>query len=511
MPTAYALSLSKKKVLMAISSKRAVPCVLTIDIGSSSIRVLAFDAQAQRLEGIENRAELQLHTTADGGSEVDADQLFAIICRCIDQALEQLGSAAYALRAVAVDSFVSNMLGVDQAGRPITPVYTYADTRNSQDSELLRQQLDEYAVHQRTGCLLRSSYWPARLAWLGRTQAQTWDAVAHWITIGEYLERRILGVARVGYSPASWSGLLDRQKLCWDAELLDALGLDEARLSPLVDTRLAAYGLTTAYAERWPALAQVAWFPALGDGAAANIGSSCHHENHVALTVGTTGALRIVRAQVDQVPAGLWCYRIDGRRALLGGATSEGGNVFAWLQRTLQIGDLAALEKTLATRIPDGHGLDVLPLWAGERSPGWAGNARASIVGMTLGTAPIDIVQAALEAVAYRFAIIAEQLIPAEHEATLIASGGALQHSPVWTQMIADAIGHPILMSQEAEATSRGSAILALESLGMIASLDDLAQAEGQIFHPDTQRNLIYKAAIERQRRLYDKLIKNND
>ncbi len=494
---------------MTYSSGQTEPCVLTLDIGSSSIRVLAFDNQAQRLAGIESRADLHLHTTADGGSEADADQLFAIICRCIDGALEQLGASAYALRAVAVDSFVSNMLGVDQAGHPLTPVYTYADTRNTHDSELLRQQFDEYDVHQRTGCLLRSSYWPARLAWLRRTQTQTWDAVAHWITIGEYLEQRILGLARVGYSPASWSGLLDRQQLCWDTALLDALGLDDRRLSPLVDTNVAASGLTAAYAERWPALANVAWFPALGDGAAANIGSSCHRDNHVALTVGTTGALRIVRNHVERVPPGLWCYRVDGQRALLGGATSEGGNVFAWLQRTVQMGDPAALEKALATQLPDGHGLQVLPLWAGERSPGWAGNARASIVGMTLGTRPIDIIQATLEAVAYRFAIIAEQLIPAASQVTIIASGGALKSSPAWTQMIADAIGQPILMSEEPEATSRGAAILALESLGLIASPDELAQAQGHILQPDPQRNSIYKAAIKRQRALYSKLVQS--
>lgn len=484
------------------------PCILALDIGSSSIRVLAFDEQARRLDRIESRAEVHLHTTVDGGSEADADQLFASICDCIDQALEQLGSAAYALRAVAVDSFVSNILGVDQSGQAITPVYSYADTRNTKDAETLRQHLDEQEVHQRTGCLLRSPYWPARLAWIRRTQPQTWQAVAHWITLGEYLERCLVGVSRVGYSPASWSGLLDRQKLCWDTILLDALDIDQRKLSALVDSNTAAYGLSAVYARRWPALAKVAWFPALGDGAAANMGSSCHNDNRVALTVGTTGALRIVRAHVERVPEGLWCYRVDGRRALLGGATSEGGNVFAWLQRTLHISDLGDLEQALVAQEPDGHGLDILPLWAGERSPGWAGNARASIVGMTLGTRPIDIVRAALEAVAYRFAMIAEQLIDRERKLTIIASGGALKSSPVWTQIFADAIGLPILMSQEPEATSRGAAILALEALGMITSPDELAQAEGLVVQPDASRTAIYRAAIERQRRLYDMLIR---
>ena len=109
------------------------------------------------------------------------------------------------------------------------------------------------------------------------------------------------------------------------------------------------------------------------------------------------------------MPAGLWCYRVDRRRALLGGATSEGGNVYGWMQDTLKLGEPDAIERALAQLPPDGHGLTVLPFLAGERSPGWAGDVRATISGLGLNTTPIEMLQAGLEAVAYRFALIFEQ------------------------------------------------------------------------------------------------------
>src|SRR5204862_6512711 len=105
-----------------------------------------------------------------------------------------------------------------------------------------------------------------------------------------------------------------------------------------------------------------------------------------------------------------WCYRIDRRRALLGGATSEGGNVYAWMQQTLKLGEPDAIERAVGALPPDGHRLTVLPFLAGERSPGWAGDVRATITGMGLNTTPIEILQAGLEAVAYRFALIFESL-----------------------------------------------------------------------------------------------------
>jgi gluconokinase len=328
------------------------------------------------------------------------------------------------------------------------------------------------------------------------------------MTLGEYLELRLFGQARVSLSVASWSGLLDRHRLAWDGPLLEALALPEERLSPLVDRDAPLHGLSASYAARWPALRDVPWFPAVGDGAAANIGSGATGDGRIALTVGTSGAMRVVRKEVVAVPPGLWSYRVDRRHALLGGATSEGGNVYDWLRQSLRLSEREALEAALAATEPDGHGLTVLPFVAGERSPGWAGNARATIHGVTVATTPLDILRASFEAIAYRFALIGERMaFDPGADYRLVASGSALLRSPGWMQIFADVLGKPVVASAETEATSRGAAILALHALGEIPSLDALPAADGASYQPDAVRHARYRAAIARQQWLYERLI----
>ena len=139
-------------------------------------------------------------------------------------------------------------------------------------------------------------------------------------------------------------------------------------------------------------------------------------------------------AESVAVPDGLWCYRVDGRRLLLGGSLSNGGSLYAWLTETLALPSRERLEEMLQAMEPDAHGLTMLPFLAGERSLGWAAAARAAIVGLSLATQPVDIVRAALETVAYRFSMIHERLreaCPGLRE--IVGTGGALLASPAWS------------------------------------------------------------------------------
>jgi gluconokinase len=540
------------------ASEAESPLVLAIDIGSSSARVVLYDGRARAIDGASAQEQYTIRTTAAGAAEDDPDLAIERAARCVDAVLTLAGPLAQRIGGVAVDTLASTFLALDAVGRPLTPLITYADTRNADDADALRGTLDEAMVHDRTGCLLRTSYWPARLAWFRRTQPEIWRAARRWATLGEYLELRLFGRARASFSAASWTGLLDRRGLVWDAPLLELLGVSAEQLAPLVDVDEPLSGLAGAYAARWPALRELPWFPAVGDGAVANVGSGCIGHSRVALTVGTTGAIRAVlpnmpgdtptrrhadtqiasndrslspdlpvSASLASVPPGLWCYRLDRRHALLGGATSEGGNIYAWMSQTLRIEDAGAIEKALAASQPDAHGLTVLPFLAGERSPGWAGDVRATIHGLGLNTTPIEILRAGLESVAYRFALIAAALFSGEASnttpnresstpsngdrhtttAVFVASGGALLRSPAWIQIFADVLGRPVVASAESEATSRGAAVLALRALGALPAIEALPAADGAMYEPDAGRHAIYHAAIDRQRWLYRQLI----
>ena len=217
----------------------------------------------------------------------------------------------------------------------------------------------------------------------------------------------------------------------------------------------------------------------------------------------------VVDRSIPHIPSGLWCYRVDGRRSLPGGALSEGGSVFSWMKDVLQLGDLAGLENRLATMEPDGHGLTVLPFLAGERSPGWAGHARGTVHGISQATTPLDILRAGLESVSYRIALVFEllrELLPGEPQ--IVASGGALLRSPTWLQIMTDVLNRPIAVSEVQEASGRGATLLALEALGVLPDLGKAPDFVGPIHYPDKGRRERYREAMERQKKLYDKLVK---
>jgi gluconokinase len=286
--------------------------------------------------------------------------------------------------------------------------------------------------------------------------------------------------------------------------MLGVAGIDERRLFPLVDLDH-AMTLRSRWASRWPALARARWFPAIGDGAAGTVGSGCADRTRIAINVGTSSAMRLI---TDRPPAaspwGLWRYRLDRTRAVVGGSLSEGGDVYAWCVDTFHAGDPAALECALAAAAGDEHGLTVLPFWAGERSPGWSPDARGVIAGLSLATTATDLVRAALESIAVRLAIVHERLAPLAADGyQVVGSGGALVRSRAWCQMIADALGREIRLGREPEASSWGAALLAEAALGRVPDLGRAARVATESIAPDPGRVERFRALAARQSRLY--------
>jgi gluconokinase len=484
--------------------------VLSLDVGTSSLRASVYDAEGRPVPGLSVAAAHEPDTTPDGGVEMDADALVERVVACCEGVLARAGARAAAIRAVGVCTFWHSLLGVDAAGRAATPILLWADTRAVAEVDELKARLDTRAVHARTGCMQHTSYPPARLLWARRHRPEWLRRASRWMSPGEYLALRLFGRTACGVSMASGTGMYDHDAGAWDAEVTAAAEVDRAMLSLIVDASEPQRGLNAEFAARLPALRDVPWFPACGDGAASNVGSGCVGPDRLALMVGTSGALRLMDpgAGKETAPWGLWRYRWDRRRPLIGGALSNGGNLFAWLRETLRLPAEPDLEAALAAGLPDDHGLTVLPFLAGERCPGWRGDARAAIVGLSWATRPEDILRAGLEAVAYRFALIHELLRPAAapgHQ--LIATGGALTASPAWTQMLADALGEPLVVSEESEASARGAALLALEGAGLLPDLRAAPARLGREYLPDPERHARYQEGRARQAALYRALL----
>lgn len=474
------------------------PYVLAIDIGTSSTRAMLFDVGGTAVPHSEVQAGYEFDVDASGAVTIGADRLFATALEVLDAALGRTGARPGQIHGVGVSCFWHSLLALDRDGEPLTPVLSWADTRSAPDAAALARDLDEEETHARTGCVLHASYWPAKLRWLERTAPDRFRRIGHLGGYAEYLSLRLCGQYAASISMASGTGLFDQHRADWDAPLVETLRIDRATLPRLVDRDDTTSRLASQYAGRWPALAGIPWFPAVGDGAASNVGSGCVDTRRMALSVGTSGVMRvIVPAGQVTIPPRLWCYRLDRSRLVLGGALSNAGNGVAWLGDTLALP--ADADQQLAAMAPGAHGLTMLPYFAGERTPEWNPLLRGAVTGLGLHSTSIDILRAMMEAVACRFALVHDLLRPlVASPYEIIGSGGGLEHWTAWRQIIADALGHPVALARELEASARGAALLALDALGAGPGIDDIDTPIAEVLQPDGQAPAAYRAVRER-------------
>lgn len=498
-----------------VAHKRSLaPRVLAVDMGSSSIRALLFDDVGRQLEGSETQLTHELITSPDGGSQADPLALLDLTLQCIDGAVRHAADHSIEIGAVGLTCFWHSLLGVDRNGDPTTPVLMWSDKRSGDDTGTLRRRIDPERLHQETGCRPHSSYWPAKLLWLQRTQPESWRSASRWLSFADFVAQRLQGQYVTSFSMASGTGLFDTARLTWHGGAMDAAGVPISAMSTLIDRGDPLPPLRREFAERWPALALVPWYPAIGDGAAANIGAGCVGSDRIAVTVGTSAAMRMIvehgppSATREPIPERIWCYLLDRTHKVLGGALSNGGNVADWLARTMAGGEFDELTASAAMVAPDAHGLTMLPFLAGERSPSWNDAANGTLSGIRLSTTPGHIFRASLEATAYRIAAIYDDLRPLAAEGYEIhANGSAVLNSPLWLQIIADTLGYRVdAVDAHTEASAQGAAICALESLGVLEGLDSIANEKSRSFAPDASAHERYAHARERQSALEDRL-----
>jgi gluconokinase len=422
--------------------------LLAIDAGTSSVRAARFDMEGRRIPSSLAQRAVALRTDRSGKAVLDADDWLETTTGCVREAMNAQVSA------VGMSCFWHSLVGTDAAGRALTPIYTWADSRCRGDAAKLREEFDERKVHAETGCMLRASFWPAKLRWLSRTEPALFRRVKKWVSPAEWLQWRLTGTPTCATGMATGTGLLDPTAQRWSARMLDVCGIDEGKLLPVSDE-----------AVDWDG---VKWFPGIGDGAASNLGCGATAPGLAAINVGTSAALRVMReGRTVKAPFGLFGYRVDAKRFLVGGAVSNAGNLYAWCARELKLpSDLSEVESELAKRSTPEHGLTVLPFWTAERAPRWNEDDTGSILGLRQSTTAADILQAIVEAFYYRLTAIADEIAAGRDGAPKwIVSGGGVK-SRAALKRLANVLGQPVYVNPEPEASLRGAAVLAIERLG---------------------------------------------
>jgi gluconokinase len=430
--------------------------VLGVDLGTTATKVVASTVDGKQV-GLAERG-YPLYTDASGAATQDPD-LVAIA------AVEAIAECASGrdVRAISFSAAMHTLLALDANHRPLTPALSWADQRAAGTARALRTRAAD--LHQATGTPVHPMSPLVKLAWFAEHEPDLSASAACWLGVKDYVVRRLTGRLITDHSCASGTGLLAMRTLDWYPPALDL-----ARITPAKLPELAPPTTILALAEPIAGLPpDVPVVLGAADGPLANLGTGAVRPGMAALSLGTSGALRVIADQPGVDAAGrIFCYALADGLWVRGGAISNGGAVAAWAARTFGV-DLAELLDR-ASEV-DASDLLALPYLLGERAPWWEPDLRGAVLGLRHEHGAAELTRALIDGVGQQLALVAEA-VPDIGE--IRATGGAFR-APIWGKVIAAALNRPLAMTAEAGGSGLGAALLGWRAIGELDSLADAA------------------------------------
>lgn len=441
-----------------------------VDIGTSSLRCGAFDLKGRRLWI--SQQELNLFTDTQGAAEQDPEEVWQAFCRALTQC-----AAKGKPQGVGLSVYMHSLLAVGEDWNPLTPVFTWADSRAAGEGRMLGSLLQTPSLYKKTGCRFSHPMSPAaKMLWLKNHRPQVWEKAAHLVTLKEFLVHRLWGENVVDLSDASSMGLLQMGRGEWEEEMLALVGVEKDRLGALHPCTSALPPLPASMAEKLGISADTPFVLGSTDGVLANVGAGVFSQKRMTTNIGTSGALRtMLPVPYEDEGLSLWCYAFRPEMWAVGGSINNGGLVLKWLRDRFLVplgGSQArayALFDRWAEKVPVGcEGLVMSPALTGERSPDWNSAAAGGMHGLRPFHGIEHMARAAMEGVLFRmysiYRLLGERgFVPGE-----LVAGGGYARSEVWLQMQADLFDCPIQVPRETESTLLGAAYLAMENRGKV-------------------------------------------
>jgi len=465
--------------------------ILAIDQGTTSTRAILFDSTAQPV-AIAQR-ELQQHYPELGWVEHDPEDIWRDALAVSREALA--GVDIQRVAAIGITNQRETAVVWDRStGEPVHRAIVWQDRRTSERCAELRADGAEALVSERTGLLLDPYFSATKIAWIldhipaARDRAERGELA--FGTIDSFLLHRLTGgaVHATDVTNASRTSLFDIRANRWDPELCRLFRVPEAIL-PAVHENSRIFGTTA------PGLfdAQIPIAGMAGDQQAALFGQACFEPGMAKSTYGTgcfmllnTGE-EAVRSKHRLLTTPAW--RIGGRTTYaLEGSIFIAGAAIKWLRDGLGVIAHASETDSLATQVPDNHGIYMVPAFVGLGAPHWDPDARGAIYGLTLNASGAHLARAALEAVAYQTLDLIEAMKAdgASSPAEIRLDGGMAANA--WLcQFLADILQVPVERPRNLETTALGAAFHAGLATGVWPNLDALSRiwARQDAFRPE--------------------------
>jgi gluconokinase len=338
-------------------------------------------------------------------------------------------------------------------------------------------------------------------------------AAHKFISIKEYIWFQLFKTYEADHSIASAEGLMDIENFSWSENALDTCGISVKQLSTLVPTNYSRSDADPVVCKQIGLDPNTPFIIGASDGCFANLGSFATEKGIAALTIGTSGAVRVAsNSPVYNFEAMTFNYRLDEQTFICGGPSNNGGVALKWfvenfLQKPLASPeDYDAILSTLSDTSPGAEGLIFLPYLFGERGPIWNSEACGVFFGIKSRHTQAHFTRAVVEGISMALYDIADNMIKSGLSISQVNVSGGFVRSKAWLQILANIFDKKICLINADDASAVGAAYLGLKTLGVITNYRSLKPDKITEIVPQPECVAAYQNNFKIYRSLYNNL-----
>jgi gluconokinase len=439
-------------------------------------------------------------------SEQDPEEVFKAVIESSNKIIQSLPSLTPAL--VAFSSAMHSLIAVDKNNKPLTNSIIWADNRAGEIAVGLRNTEWGREIYNNTGVPVHAMSPLCKLIWLKENQPELFRKADKFIGIKEYIFYKIFHQHIVDTSIASATGLLNIRTLKWHEKILNFLEISPSYLSDVVPVKFQLKFQRNEIAQEareWLIPEGTPFIIGGSDGALANLGTGAVDQHSMAISIGTSGAARIIVEEVEiDAKMRTFCYHVKDKQYIIGGPSNNGGVVLEWLKQNILESKESHEEvfQQAESIKPGSDGLIFIPYVLGERAPVWNSKAKGIFFGLSIDHTKAHMLRACMEGIVYSMYSIARILL-AKRTITEIHATGGFTHSPLWLQMLADMCNTKLLVSGAVESSALGAVIAGMEALNIEPFPRKPILSS---YEPNLLNHEVYRKGFEKFERIYDVL-----
>ncbi|MFS0880866.1 gluconokinase [Metabacillus niabensis] len=470
--------------------------MLGIDIGTTSTKAVLFTEEGKVIAN--ENIGYPLHTPDISTAEQNPDEIFQAVLQAITSITRKHSEKKIGF--VSFSSAMHSLIAIGQDDKPLTPCITWADNRSEAWAHKIKDELNGHQVYKRTGTPIHPMSPLTKITWIENDRREIANKVKKYIGIKEYIFFKFFGQYVVDYSLASAMGMMNLKTLDWDEEALSIAGITSDKLSELVPTTKTFSNCKPELAKQIGIDPETPFVIGASDGVLSNLGVNAIRKGEVAITIGTSGAIRTIidKPQTDDKER-IFCYALTENHWVIGGPVNNGGMVLRWIRDELASSEVETAKRLgidpyevltkIAERVrPGSDGLLFHPYLAGERAPLWNPDVRGSFFGLTMSHKKEHMIRAALEGVIYNLYTVFLALTECmDGPVTRIQATGGFARSEVWRQMMADIFESEVVVPESFESSCLGACILGLYATGKIDNFEIVSEMIGSTYKHSPQ------------------------